>query len=238
MPDSDHLRNFKHGLIVTNHISWLDVFVLNTLVPMRFVAKSDVRHWPVLGWLCVRAQTLFIERGKARSAARINIQMTELLKGGESLAIFPEGTTTDGNQVAHFHSSLLQPAIDAGVHIYPITLRYQNVHGIHSLAPAYIADISFATSLWRILNTDELHVRLVTTAPLDTSTGDRRGLTRLAQQQISTTLQAMQDAAPHPAQPDADISRDGFDERLHFRSLYCVLLDSRVEKEHVPHHAE
>ncbi len=84
------------GLIITNHISWLDVFVLNAVVPMRFIAKSEVRGWPIIGWLCERAQTIFIERGSARSAARINKQLVGLLECGEPIAVFPEGTTTDG----------------------------------------------------------------------------------------------------------------------------------------------
>ncbi len=185
---NDSLHHLRHGLIVTNHISWLDVFVLNAVVPMRFVAKSEVRRWPFIGWLCARAQTLFIERGKARSAARINMQMVELLQCGECLAVFPEGTTTDGAQVAHFHSSLLQPAIDAKAQVHPIAIRYQDAHGTHSSAAAYIDALSFGESLWNILSTPELHVRLIATPPLDACTMDRRSLTQAAHARISDAL--------------------------------------------------
>jgi 1-acyl-sn-glycerol-3-phosphate acyltransferase len=191
----DPLHTLRHGLIVTNHISWLDVFVLNAVVPMRFVAKSEVRRWPVIGWLCARAQTLFIERGKARSAARINLQLVDLLQRGESLAIFPEGTTTDGLSVRHFHSSLLQPAIDAGAQVHPIAIRYQDSVGKHSTAAAYVDEMSFGASMWSILSTPELHVRLVGTPALDASGMDRRGLTRAAQQHIISALEAAH--APH-----------------------------------------
>jgi len=183
--DDDALHSLRKGLIVTNHISWLDVFVLNVVVPMRFVAKSEVRRWPVIGWLCARAQTIFLERGKARSAARINVQMVTLLQRGECLAIFPEGTTTDGTQVAHFHSSLLQPAIDAGALVHPVAIRYQDVHGAHSMAAAYIDDLSFGASMWNILSTPELHVRLIATPPLDAQCLDRRTLTRISHERIS-----------------------------------------------------
>jgi 1-acyl-sn-glycerol-3-phosphate acyltransferase len=186
--DDDALRKLRHGLIVTNHISWLDVFVLNAIVPMRFVAKSEVRRWPVIGWLCARAQTIFLERGKARSAARINIQMVSLLQKGECLAIFPEGTTTDGKQVAHFHSSLLQPAIDAGALVHPVAIRYQETNGTHSTAAAYIDDLSFGASMWNILSTPELHVRLLATPPMDTHGLDRRNLTRTAYERIAAAL--------------------------------------------------
>jgi 1-acyl-sn-glycerol-3-phosphate acyltransferase len=224
----DDLHSLRNGLIVTNHISWLDVFVLNAVVPMRFVAKSEVRRWPVIGWLCARAQTLFIERGSARSAARINVQLVDLLQRGECLAIFPEGTTTDGKQVAHFHSSLLQPAIDAGSLVHPIAIRYQDRHGAYSDAATYIDDMSFGASMWNILSTAELHVRLAATTPLDANGMDRRNLTRTAHQHIGTALATMHTfpstPCPEPAyaHPEAD---------LHFQSLYCVLLNSQQDQE-------
>ena len=176
------------GIIVTNHISWLDVFVLNAMTPMRFVAKSEVRQWPLFGWLCTRAQTLFIERGRARDAARINKQVVGLLKAGESLAVFPEGTTTDGREVGTFHASLLQPAIDAQAPIYPVAIRYQDAHGTHSMAAAYIDDVSFIASLWNIMSCKSLHVRLVVTPLINTTDSDRRKVTHQARQQIHTAL--------------------------------------------------
>ncbi len=182
------MHELRHGLIVTNHISWLDVFVLNAVVPMRFVAKSEVRRWPVIGWLCTRAQTLFLERGKARDAARINVQLVELLKQGECLAVFPEGTTTDGSKVAHFHSSLLQPAIDAAVQLHPIAIRYEDDDGARSTAAAYIGEMSFGASMWNILATPQLHVRLIGGKPLEAQRMDRRNLTRMAHERIGTAL--------------------------------------------------
>ena len=184
----DSMRTIKSGMIVTNHISWLDIFVLNAMVPMRFVAKSEVRQWLLIGWLCARAQTLFIERGHARDAARINKQVVQLLQDGEHFAVFPEGTTTDGTHVGTFHSSLLQSAVDAGAQIHPVTLRYQNDQGEHSTAAAYIDDVSFGSSLWNILLCRSLHVMLVATPSIDAAGSDRRTLTRTAWQQISAAL--------------------------------------------------
>jgi 1-acyl-sn-glycerol-3-phosphate acyltransferase len=226
----DPLHQLRSGLIVTNHISWLDVFVLNAVVPMRFVAKAEVRRWPAIGWLCARAQTLFIERGKARSAARINVQLVELLQRGECLAVFPEGTTTDGKQVAHFHSSLLQPAIDARSLVHPIAIRYQNKHGAYSDAATYIDEMSFGASMWNILNTAELHVRLAATTPLDASGMDRRNLTRSTHQHIGTALEAMH-AVPSAPCPEPAYARAEAD--LHFQSLYCVLLNTSLDQEAV-----
>lgn len=217
----DALHAVDSGLIVTNHISWLDVFVLNAVVPMRFVAKSEVRGWPVIGWLCARAQTVFIERGKARSAARVNVQLVEMLKRGECLAVFPEGTTTDGAKVAHFHSSLLQPAIDAGVPVQAIALRYQDAYGQRSDAAAYIDEISFGESMWMILSARHLQVRLVAAAPLATVGCDRRSLTQSAHQAIATALLALNEEA-HPALHDEDLCTP---------SLHCLLLSPPLERE-------
>lgn len=197
-PDSS-LRGLRSGLIVTNHISWLDVFVLNAVVPMRFVAKAEVRRWPFIGWLCARAQTLFIERGKARAAARMNVQLVELLQRGECLAVFPEGTTTDGAQVGHFHPSLLQPAIDAAARVHPVAIRYHDGTGSRSSAAAYIGELSFGASLWNILSTPELHVRLIASPALDACTLDRRSLTSSARTQIAGALALADSQNFHPA---------------------------------------
>ncbi len=188
LAQSERLHAPHNVLIVSNHISWLDIFVLNAVTPMRFVAKDEVRRWPVLGWLCARAETLFIERGKARAAARINTRMVDLLQHGETLAVFPEGTTTDGTQLAHFHSSLLQPAIDAAGKIQPLAIRYLDEHGTPSTLPAYIGEMSFISSLRNILGAHRLHVRITTLAPLDARLGDRRALTALAREQIHSAL--------------------------------------------------
>lgn len=217
----DPLHALHSGLIVTNHISWLDVFVLNAIVPMRFVAKSEVRRWPAIGWLCARAQTIFIERGNARSAARCNKLLVDLMQKGECLAIFPEGTTTDGTGVAHFHSSLLQPAIDAAAKVQPVAIRYQKPNGVHSFAAAYIGDMSFGQSMWSILSTPELHVRLLGAPAIDASVMDRRNLTQATHQHIVDTLHTMH--APYTILRSATETNE---DDLHFQSLYSVLLKS------------
>lgn len=227
------MQDGRHGLIVSNHISWLDVFVLNSVIPMRFVAKSEVRSWPVIGWLCARAQTLFIERGKMRSAARINTSMAELLQQGESLAVFPEGTTTDGAQVTHFHASLLQPAIDAWSQVHPIAIRYQDGRGERSHDATYIDEVSLGQSIWRILCSPQLHVRLLLTPALDVRGVERRELALQARQQIGTALEAMQlsaNLATREYQPvQALNTRAGAEQ--HFQSLYCVLLYTTLSYE-------
>lgn len=203
-------HGMQRGLIVSNHISWLDIFVLNSVVPMRFVAKSEVRRWPAIGWLCARANTLFIERGNARAAARINRQLGALMRQGECLAVFPEGTSTDGAQVAHFHASLLQPAIDAQVPLHPVAIRYENDDGERSTAAAYFDDISFGTSLWTLLNTPVLHVHVLPAPALHAAAFERRELAQRAHGSISAALQQAEShklhiALTHPQHSDTNL---------------------------------
>ena len=199
LADDDPLHSLRNGLLVTNHISWLDVFVLNAIVPMRFVAKAEVRRWPLIGWLCARAQTLFLERGKARDAARLNVHLVQSLRGGECLAIFPEGTTTDGGAVGHFHASLFQPALDAAAAVFPVAIRYQDEQGNRSKAAAYIEEISFGSSMWAILCTPALHVRLIAAPLAEADARDRRSLCRAARHAIAAALHAADSSNFHPA---------------------------------------
>lgn len=215
------------GLVVCNHISWLDVFVLNAFIPMRFVAKAEVRRWPLVGWLCVRAQTLFIERGRIRSTSRINAQLSALLQRGESLAVFPEGTTTDGTTVAHFHGASFQPAIDACCPVLPIALRYQDGRGVQSDAANYIGDTTLVASIWRILNAPGLHACLFVTPLLDARSMQRRELAARAQKQICTALEAMYLAALLPKRnyrPVQAARCSRVEREQNFRSRYSLLL--------------
>jgi len=199
LADDDPLHSLRNGLLVTNHISWLDVFVLNAIVPMRFVAKAEVRRWPLIGWLCARAQTLFLERGKARDAARLNVHLVQSLRNGECLAIFPEGTTTDGSAVGHFHASLFQPALDAAAAVFPVAIRYQDEQGNRSKAAAYIEEISFGSSMWAILCTPALHVRLIAAPLAEADARDRRSLCRAARHAIAAALHSADSSNFHPA---------------------------------------
>lgn len=176
-------------LIVANHVSWLDIFVLNAIHPSRFIAKSEVRAWPIIGWLCRRSGTIFIERAMRQSASAINQHVSLLLKQGACIGLFPEGTTTDGAQVGHFHSALIQPAIDAGIRLCPIALRYQNKEEDMEAAAAFTGDTTLAQSIWQILCCPQLNALVVFTPPLQTANENRRVLARTAQAAIAQGLQ-------------------------------------------------
>ena len=113
-------------LVVANHISWLDIFVLNAHHPVRFVAKAEIAKWPVVSRMIRGAGTVFIERERRRDTHRVNHQMAHVLANGDVVAIFPEGTTTYGTDVLPFKSSLLQPIVEAEGHVQPVAIRYRD----------------------------------------------------------------------------------------------------------------
>lgn len=175
-------------LIVANHISWLDIFVLNTIEPARFIAKSELRRWPLVGYLIAGCGTLFLERGSRRDAHRINEQARDVLAAGDTIAIFPEGTTTDGTTLLPFYGSLLQPVVDAGGAVQPIALRYCSPDGAHSDAPAYVGATSFMTSYWRVLGERQLIVEITLPPALPARGRHRRELSREAEVAIREAL--------------------------------------------------
>ena len=187
-------------LVVANHISWLDIFVLNSVHPVRFVAKSELSRWPIVGAMITGAGTLFIERTKRRDTRRVNHHVAHVLAAGDVVAIFPEGTTTDGLDMLPFKSSLLQPIVEAEGHVQPVAIRYRAPDGTLSVAPAYVGDTSFAQSFWAVCGVRALTVQLIATTALPARGGHRRALARDAEDAIRTVL-AAPDAARAPGTP-------------------------------------
>jgi 1-acyl-sn-glycerol-3-phosphate acyltransferase len=139
-------------LLVANHISWPDIPVMHAARHCRFVSKSDVKHWPLIGTLATGGGTLYIEREKRRDAMRVVHHMADSLKAGDIVAVFPEGTTGDGETLLPFHGNLIQAAISANVPVQPVALRFvDRVTGKNSDGPLYLGDDSLLQSLWRTL---------------------------------------------------------------------------------------
>ena len=173
-------------LIVANHVSWLDVFAINAVLPAAFVAKDDIRGWPLFGWLAAKSDTLFLQRGSRGHARVINAAVADILGAGRDVAVFPEGTTTDGRSLLHFHSALIQPALAAGRPVLPMALSYWAADGQRSLAPRYDGDISLGACVRAILSQRGLSVRLVTTPLLGGAGEDRKQVTQAARQAIAS----------------------------------------------------
>ena len=144
-------------LLVANHISWLDILVLHAARHCRFVSKSDVRHWPLIGTLATASGTLYIERASRRDAMRVVHDMADALRSSEVVAVFPEGTTGDGLTLLPFHANLIQAAISAHAPALPVALQFiDGRSGQMSTAPMYIDDQTLLESVWRTLTTPGL----------------------------------------------------------------------------------
>lgn len=192
------------SLLVANHVSWLDIYAINAAQPVAFVSKAEVRGWPLIGWLAANTDTIFLRRGSRGHAKIINEEIAALLDTGKCAAIFPEGTTSDGMSLLHFHAALLQPAIEAGRPIVPLALSYHAADGSRSLAAAYAGDTTMLESLWAVVSEQRLIVRLAV-APAIASVHDgvavhRRAIAEAARTSIALNLHL----SPAPPIPSAN----------------------------------
>lgn len=178
-------------LLLANHVSWLDVAALHAAVPQaRFVSKSDVRHWPLLGWLVAGAGTLFIERERKRDALRVVHAMAEALQAGETVAVFPEGTTGPGPEPLPFHANLLQAAIATATPIQPVALRFADAHRRFSPAVEFVGDTTLLRSLWWVATARGLTAHVDLLLPQASAHADRRALAETLRGLIADRLVA------------------------------------------------
>lgn len=175
-------------LLVANHISWLDILAINAVQPVRFVSKADVRHWPFLGYLVACGGTLFIERERKRDALRVVHQIAQALEAGETVAVFPEGTTSDGRGVLPFHANLLQAAIATETPVQPVVLRYSDVRSSFSDAGSYVGETSLVASLWSAATADGLCAHVDVQPAEGTRHLDRRALAGKLREAIAARL--------------------------------------------------
>ena len=162
-------------LLLANHVSWLDIAALHAAVPhARFVSKADVLRWPLLGWLIRGAGTLFIERERKRDALRVVHAMADALRAGQTVAVFPEGTTGKGDELLPFHANLLQAAIATATPIQPVVLRFADPTHRFSPAVAYVGDTTLLQSLWRVATARGLAVHVTLLMSRGSAHADRR----------------------------------------------------------------
>lgn len=162
-------------LIVSNHISWLDIPLLHAARHCRFISKSDVKGWPIIGTLATAAGTLYIQRSSRRDALRMVSAMEEAFKRGEILAVFPEGTTGDGRSLLSFHSNLLEAAVQCNAPVQPVGLRFiDGKTGETSYAATYVGNETLIGSIWRVLSADQLQAVVHYGEPQEAAGRDRR----------------------------------------------------------------
>lgn len=180
----------KPMLWLSNHISWTDIPLLGMLAPLSFLSKAEVRTWPLAGWLAHKAGTLFIRRG-AGDGGLLNQQLGRHLKGGRHLLIFPEGTTCDGAALRPFHGRLLSSAIESGVDLQPVAIRYVRGGQRCDVTP-FIGDDDMLSHLLRLMRSDVAKVEIQLLEPIASNSGNRNDLARRAQAAVSEALYGAQ----------------------------------------------
>jgi len=164
-------------LVVANHVSWIDIAAIHAAAPhARFVSKADVLAWPLLGWLIKNAGTLFIERERKRDAVRVVHAMAQAMQAGDTVAVFPEGTTGAGPELLPFHANLLQAAIATATPVQPIVLRFADAAQAYSPAAVYIGETTLLQSVWRVVSASGLTAHVHVMPPIATAHADRRAL--------------------------------------------------------------
>jgi 1-acyl-sn-glycerol-3-phosphate acyltransferase len=151
----------QSGLLVSNHLGYLDVLVLAAVQPCVFVAKTDVRHWPVLGLLARLAGTLFVRRDQRTDVARLNAALAHPLNNGAVVVVFPEGTSSDGRAVLPFHSALLGPAADGARPVTPAWIGYRLEGGSAEDEVCYWRDMVFVPHFLNLLTKRRVRACLV-----------------------------------------------------------------------------
>ena len=188
--DAKLLGSTPH-LIASNHISWLDIHVINAFKPIRFVAKSEVASWPIFGWMATQLGTVFIRRDSARHARLVVAHMADVLKT-QSICIFPEGTSTIGSTVLPFKPNLFESAIVAQTPVCPIAIQYiSKITGVRSESPAFVGDMGLLESMSRVIEDRSLLAKITILAPCfpgSSSNLDRKELANTCQESIAKTL--------------------------------------------------
>jgi len=187
----DRFEGQPPSLVVLNHVSWLDIFLLTSVQPATFIAKSEIRGWPLVGWLVAGAGTLFIERASRHAVRHVNRQIIHRMSCGEHVAFFPEGTTTDGRFVGPFHTSLFAAALPPHPHdVVVMALQYQQ-HGVWSPKPAYIDDQTLLGSIYTILSTRGLsaELRVLEVLSVSETTLTRHQLAALTEQMVRSAVE-------------------------------------------------
>lgn len=178
----------RSTMFVANHVSWADIHALNSQIALRFIAKVEIRNWPIFGYLAQKADALFIDRGKRQIAGEIVGITAASLAEGDNLCFFPEGTTTDGKQVLTFKSSVLQAAINANTTVWPVAIRYVNLDGSINTAMAYAGETGLIESMQRIIKQRNAVVELHFLTPMHAGNQNRRDLTQQAYDAIVAKL--------------------------------------------------
>lgn len=174
--------------IVANHVSWLDIPIIHSLTLAGFVAKSEIRRWPVLGWLSLAGDTLFLQRGSHHSRNSVINTIKNRLQSGRSVAVFPEGTVTDGSHLRHFHRQLLVAAVETQTPIQPVAIKFLRNDGNRNEDMAFMNNEGFVRHVWRILTLPSSTVEVHCGEPITNFESGARAVTQSSRDYIEKEL--------------------------------------------------
>jgi 1-acyl-sn-glycerol-3-phosphate acyltransferase len=192
-PNSFSALTNKPQLWVANHVSWLDVLIIQSLQPSVFVAKSEVRQWPVLGAIAHACGVVFVDRSSSHSARKMVDDVTHALHHGYCVAGFPEGTSSEGRHVGVFHANIFEAAIHRGVNVQPLALRYTDVTtGALCFKAAFVGEIGLIESMHQVMRAQHIDVYLQMGKPLSPYGHTRRTLAHLSHRSVAAQLESLQ----------------------------------------------
>jgi len=196
------------GLWVSNHVSWIDIFILAGVRSVFFVAKSEIRRWPVVGWLVAKVGTVFLHRGQRHAVREVSEEMQRRFARGEVIGLFAEGTTSTGFDVLPFHASLFDPAIRAQVAIQPVALRFM-YRGERSDFAAFVGEETLVANLWTLLRASGVQVEVVFLPEISPGQCQEWGRNKVARytEELIRDAVRVSDGTEEPAASQTRISR-------------------------------
>lgn len=174
-------------LFVANHTSWIDIELLHSQRAACFVAKAEIARWPLVGWLAASGGTIFHRRGNNHSLAAVMQTMVERLRGGRSVAVFPEGGTGYNGVLKVFHARIFQAALDAPVPVQPVALRFAR-NGRRVIDAGFREGESFMANILRSLGQAPLDAEVHFLGVVPAMPDARRGMAELARERIGAAL--------------------------------------------------
>jgi 1-acyl-sn-glycerol-3-phosphate acyltransferase len=179
-------------LMVANHVSWIDALIIQTIQPSIFVAKAEIKHWPVVGSIAKGCGVVFVDRGSPASTRRMVDELSIALHHGYCVAGFPEGTSSEGHEVKIFHGNLFESAIQHNIPVQPLAIRYTNPStGALCLKAAFFGDIGFVQSLHQVMTSTGIQAKVTMCETLSPEGHSRRTLAHLSQRSISSHIQLL-----------------------------------------------
>jgi len=185
-------KNRKGILFVSNHLSYIDIPILGSLLPLKFVARADIKEWPILGKLAQIGDTIFVERLKKTVSLEKDV-IEKTINNGEKVILFPEGTTSDGNRVLDFKSSLMSSVENKDYIVQPVVISYHGINGVpltRWLKPiiAWYGDMEFKTHLINLIGLSSISAKVKFLSPINSKDfNDRKSMTNFLQNVINNS---------------------------------------------------